>query len=143
MNETHPLVGQTITAIYLADDQGAIKFVLNDGREIVARADGDCCSHTWIEDVIAPEAAIGAEVMRAEDIDLPEEFTQPTKTDHYEDEMSYYGFVIETAKGRCTLAYRNSSNGYYGGDLSWPGDHFYGGVFGQNNSKKEWQLVAS
>lgn len=38
----------------------------------------------------------------------------------------YYGCAIETAKGRFTIAYRNSSNGYYGGWLTWPTDGFYG-----------------
>lgn len=144
-DKPNALVGKTITNIFLAADKGAIKFVLSDGSEVIARCDGDCCSQTWIEDVINPEFAIGAEVMKAEDIDLPEEFCTKTKTDYYEEEMQYYGFLIETSKGRFTLAYRNSSNGYYGGSLVWwPGDEewrFYGGVHGQNVSNEEWEEV--
>ncbi len=143
--DQNPLIGKVITAIFIADDREAIKFVLNDGMsnsEIVARCDGDCCSHTWIEDLINPEAAIGSEVLKAEDIALPGEFCNPTKTDNYEDEMKFYGFAIETAKGRFTIAYRNSSNGYYGGSLEWPNTgYYYGGVFDQNVSKQNWQEV--
>lgn len=138
----HDLFGGTIVAIHLASDREAIKFTLADGREVVARCDGDCCSHTWIEDVFDPEAALG-EVTKAEDIDLPAEWQTKTKTDNYEEEMAYYGFAIETPKGRCTIAYRNSSNGYYGGNLSWPGGYFYGGVHGQNVSNENWRLLAS
>jgi hypothetical protein len=138
----NPLVGKTIAQMFLADDQGAIRFVLSDGSEIKARCDGDCCSHTWIEDVINPKAAIGSEVLSVDDLDLPEEFRLATKTEHYEEEMAYYAFVIDTAKGRCTLAYRNSSNGYYGGSLSWDGDYHYGGVHAQNNSSEVWRAVA-
>lgn len=138
---TNPLVGKVITDIQIAADLEAIRFVLADGEAIVAHCDVDCCSHTWIEDVLDPSAVIGSEVLRADDIDLPEEFHTPTKTDNGEEEMRYYGFLIETAKGRCTLAYRNSSNGYYGGNLSWPGDYHYGGVFGQNRSGEKWTSV--
>ena len=137
----NPLIGQTIEAILLADDRAAIKFVLSGGREVVARCDGDCCSHTWIEDVINPEAALGSPVVSAHDVDLPEDLRLPTKTDNYEEEMAYYGFVVDTAKGRFTIAYRNSSNGYYGGSLIWPGAYYYGGVNGQNESSERWRAI--
>lgn len=142
----NPLVGKVITNIDLANDRMAIRFSLNDGTEVIARCDADCCSQTWIEDVLNPDAAIGSEVVNAFSLELPEEFQTPTKTENYEEEMQYYGFAIETAKGRFTLAYRNSSNGYYGGWLSWPekaSQHskHYGGVYGQNNSAEEWKPI--
>jgi hypothetical protein len=136
------LVGKTIKKIFLADDRKAIKFVLDNNDSIIARCDGDCCSHTWIEDLINPENAIDSEVLSADDIDLPEEFQNKTKTDNYEEEMLYYGFAIVTNKGKFTIAYRNSSNGYYGGNLSWPdNEYYYGGVHGQNISKENWVEV--
>lgn len=140
-DEKNQLIGKTIKQVLLTEDRGAIKFVLADGDEVVAMCDGDCCSHTWIEDVLNLDAALGAEVVSVEDIDLPAEFQQPTKTDHYEEEMAYYGLAINTTKGRCTIAYRNSSNGYYGGNLSWPGEHYYGGVYGQNRAEEQWKDV--
>jgi len=139
--EKNVLVGKTIKTVYLEKSGDAIKFVLSDGSEVTARADGDCCSHTWIEDVIDPEAMIGAEVLEAENIDLPEHLQTPTKHDHFEDEMEYYGFAIKTWRGVCTIAYRNSSNGYYGGSLNWPGDGYYGGVFDQNGKGTDWKLI--
>lgn len=30
---------------------------------------------------------------------------------------SFYGYQLTTNKGHCTISYRNSSNGYYGGNL--------------------------
>jgi hypothetical protein len=136
------LVGKTIKAINLDVSGDAIQFLLDDESIVKAVADGDCCSHTWIEDVLDPEAAIGSEVLEADDIDLPDHLCEPTKHGHDEDEMEYYGFAIKTAKGVCTIAYRNSSNGYYGGSLSWPGGYFYGGVFGQNGVNESWKLIA-
>jgi hypothetical protein len=128
------LVGKVIKEILLSEDNCSIKFMCEDGS-ITADCYGDCCSHTWIEDVINPDAALGL-VLKAEDIELPEAFQQPTKTSNFEEEMAYYGFAIETAKGRCVIAYRNSSNGYYGGNLCWPGD--YGHVA---EPKVDWKLV--
>lgn len=139
---THPLVGKKIAAVYLSTDQQAIKFVLDDGKDVDAFADGDCCSHSWIEDVLDPESLIGKEVLAVEDLDLPDALCGPTKTGYFEGEMRYYGCAIKTAGGVCTIAYRNSSNGYYGGNLSWPGDYYYGGVFGQNEQKGDWKLIA-
>lgn len=140
-NDGKILVGRVIQSIELATDRQAIRFNFNAGDSVIARCDADCCSLTWIEDIINPEAAIGAEVITVGDLDLPEELRQTTKTGNYEEEMAYYGFYIETGKGRCTIAYRNSSNGYYGGSLSWPGDHFYGGVHDQNVSNDDWKNV--
>lgn len=135
------LVGKTITGISLADDRGAIKFDIQGEDPIIARCDGDCCSNTWVEDVIDPQAVVGHVVTKAEDIDLPEHLCGPTKTNYGEEEMQYYGFLIETANGRCTIAYRNSSNGYYGGNLAWPDEHFYGGVYDQNQSTEQWKAL--
>lgn len=32
------------------------------------------------------------------------------------------GFKVTTDKGVIVIDYRNASNGYYGGSLSWPGE---------------------
>lgn len=137
------LVGKVVRAVYVANDDAAIRFDVDGEDPIVARCDGECCSTTWIEDVIGVEALIGTPILRAEDVSLPDALHTKTKTDHYEEEMAYYGFVIDTAQGRCLIAYRNSSNGYYGGSLWWPGDgYYYGGVHDQNISKENWKVLA-
>ena len=137
----NPLVGQIIQQILLTSDARAIKFVLADGQEIIARCEGDCCSSTWIEDVFNPEAALGKPVASAVDIELPEALRGSTKTSNDEEVVQYYGFAIKTARGCCTIAYRNSSNGYYGGGLCWPDDDYYEGAFGQNKSTEQWIAV--
>lgn len=141
--DQHVLIGRTILEVYVREDQSSIKFTTDQG-DIEAWCEGDCCSSTWIEDVIDAQVLIGVMVIVAEDIALPEHMRQPTQHQHCEEEMEYYGFKIASRKGVCTLAYRNSSNGYYGGSLVWkPGDDsFYGGVYGQNVPKGEWRKVA-
>lgn len=119
----------------IADDQKAILFNTNKG-DIIARADGDCCSSTWIEHVELPAMGFPATVLNVHTLDMPD--LTPNDQDDT-DVIQYYGCKISTDKGDIIIDYRNSSNGYYGGNLNWPDDHyFYGGVHGQNISTNKW-----
>jgi hypothetical protein len=131
----HCLVGKTIEKIKIATDKKALLFVTDCG-EIIARADGDCCSSTWIEHMELPAMGFPAKVTAVEDLDMPD-LGSP---DEYE-VIAYYGCKITTDKGVIVIDYRNESNGYYGGNLAWPDDHFYGGVYGQNVSDDDWKDV--
>lgn len=136
----HVLVGKIVKAVFLAADGGAIKFDLVDGSSIVAHADGECCSLSWIENVQGIDQLLGSTIVSVEDVgDMPE--VKGNRYDHCEDEMAFYGCKITTEKGYAVIDYRNSSNGYYGGSLVWPGEHLYGGVFGQNISSEDWREV--
>jgi len=135
---TNILIGKKITQIKIADDKEAILFICEDG-EVKVRCDADCCSHTWVEHIELPALGFPALVVAVDDLDMPD-LGSP---DEY-DVIAYYGCKITTDKGDLVIDYRNSSNGYYGGNLSWPDDsYFYGGVYGQNNSTENWIDVAS
>ena len=128
------LIGKRIVAAFIADDKKALKFDVADGDPVVVKADGDCCSSTWIEGVDMPGVLLGT-VSAVEDLEMPD-LGSPGE---YE-KIAYYGCKITTEKGSCVIDYRNESNGYYGGNLSWPDDkYFYGGVFGQNVSTEDWK----
>jgi hypothetical protein len=132
------LVGKVVTAIYLADDKEAIKFDIKGAEPVVVRVDADCCSHTWVENIELPALGFPAAVVSVDNLDMNKE---PVETDG--DYVQFYGCKIVTDRGELIIDYRNSSNGYYGGNLSWPDDtSFYGGVFGQNVSKEEWKKLA-
>jgi hypothetical protein len=132
---TNPLVGKKITAVYLAEDGCAIKFDIEGGKPIIARAYGDCCSYTWIEYVETPEHLLGT-VQSVKDLALDK---PDAERDENEGEyIQYYGCKISTEKGSCLLDYRNSSNGYYGGNLEWPGDFNHYGP----HSKETWKKLA-
>lgn len=133
------LIGKTIVAVYLATDKKAMRFDVEGADPIIARVDGDCCSSTWIESIDAPDALLGT-VHLAEDIPMPH---RAAADDSDGEVIAYYGFRIATERGACVIDYRNESNGYYGGNLSWPGDgYYYGGVYGQNISTEEWRQIA-
>ena len=65
----------------------------------------------------------------------------PQTEEHREDVIQFYGFKVSTDKGVLVIDYRNESNGYYGGSLTWPGDYHYGGVFEQNISNGDFQDI--
>jgi len=129
----NPLVGKIVRAVFLASDGGAIRFDLDGGESLVVRADGDCCSHSWIAELQGIDQLLDSPVVSVEDIAMP----------GGTDELQCYGCRLTTEKGFAVIDYRNESNGYYGGNLSWPGEYFYGGVFGQNVSTLEWQSVSA
>lgn len=126
------LVGKTIKDMKIADDKKAIIFICDDGNHI-ARADGDCCSDTWIETIESPALGFPCKVLQCGDLEL---FN--SDLDDQDGEMAYYGFGIKTDKGEIVIDYRNLSNGYYGGSIVWPDEYFYGGVYEQNVSSENW-----
>ena len=127
------LVGRSILSMKIAEDKKAILFETDQGQ-VIAKADGNCCSDTWIEHIELPVMGFPSKVLSVDDLDMP----QVEESGEYE-VIQVYGCKISTDKGDVVIEYRNSSNGYYGGNLSWPDDsRFYGGVYGQNVSKEEW-----
>lgn len=132
------LVGKTINSLKIANDQTALLFECSDGNHI-ARCDADCCSFTWVEHIELPVLGFPATVLDVSDIDMPDLGNMEDR-----EVVAYYGCKIKTDKGDIVIDYRNDSNGYYGGNLSWPDDsYFYGGVHGQNVSKEDWREIES
>lgn len=127
------LIGKTITTFKIADDRKALLFVTAEGENLIAKADADCCSETWIESVELPALGTPFTISAIEDLEL--NVGQDTR----DGELAFYGAKIVTDKGDLVIDYRNESNGYYGGSMCWPGDdYFYGGVYGQNVSTENW-----
>jgi len=128
------LVGYVINEMKIADDKKAVLFKTDKG-DVVAKMDGDCCSYTWAEHIEI--VSFPATVLDVEDIDMPD----LGSCDDYE-VIAYYGCKITTDKGHIIIDYRNSSNGYYGGNIAFPDEHFYGGVNDQNVSKEVWVNIS-
>lgn len=130
------LVGKTITGMKIADDRQALLFETDAGA-IKVRVDADCCSYTWVEHIELPALGFPAKVSAVVDLEMPEGKESTFHKDA--DYLAFYGCKIVTDKGEIVVDYRNDSNGYYGGNLSWPdSSYFYGGVHGQNVSSETW-----
>ena len=135
---SNPLIGETITDIKIAEDKKAILFITKDIGQMIVRVDGDCCSSTWIENIELPVNGFPTKVSAVENLDMPDLGSK----EGY-DVIAYYGCKIITDKGDIIIDFRNESNGYYGGNLCWPGDkYFYGGVHGQNISNNDWKEIS-
>lgn len=137
--EENALIGATISEMKVAEDRYAILFITDKGN-LIARVDADCCSETWVEHIDLPVLGFPAKVLDVVDLEMPD-LGSPEPGE----EIEYYGAKIVTDKGDIIIDYRNSSNGYYGGSMVWPGsdEYFSGGVYGQNISKNEWKEIVS
>ena len=107
------LIGKTITALRVNEDQSILAFDHPDGTSTSYQTDGDCCSETWFADITGVAALIGATV--AEAIEVEMEAVDDGRTRQEED--CFYGVKLRTDKGMADIVYRNSSNGYYGGEI--------------------------
>lgn len=137
---TNPLIGKTLLGMKIAEDRQALLFQTTDG-DIVVDVDADCCSYTWVEGVELPALGFPALVTAVDDLDMPQD-DKPSAFHKDPESLAFYGCKITTDKGEIVIDYRNDSNGYYGGSLTWPGSSHYGGVYGQNNSKHEWRALS-
>lgn len=127
------LIGKTIVEMKIAEDKQALLFVTSEGEDLIARVDGDCCSYSWIESVELPALGLPFTISEVDSLELNSDM------DNRDGELQFYGAKIVTDKGDMVIDYRNESNGYYGGNMNWPGDgYFYGGVHGQNVSEEAW-----
>lgn len=106
------LVGKTVNAVYLSDDQIYMAFETDEGR-IEYVADGDCCSRSWFNDVIGLKSLVGFRVLEVEEANLP----FPDGEDVYGDCLQIYGIKLKTTGGYTDIVFRNESNGYYGGQV--------------------------
>lgn len=112
VSEFEDLINKKILNVEYGDDQ--ITFIVDNPegiKRVKFKAYGDCCSSSYIESLDDPEVfskAILTEVQVEEG--------DNTEVREYEyHSWTFYKFT--TTKGRCTLSFRNESNGYYSGHL--------------------------
>jgi hypothetical protein len=134
------IVGKTLTTIYVdSSHHEFLKLECSDESSCIIYVEGDCCSESWWADIIGVKSALGGMIISWRVLEMPpmeypekgagkggaftdrmramgkqkSRFIDGRRTRQDCDEC--YGFEITTTKGTITLAFRNSSNGYYGG----------------------------
>lgn len=128
------LIGKKITGIKVSDDQSLLSF-FTESEVISYQACGDCCSETWFADLIGVTSLIGSTVSLVEKLvfescpmchkDLIRTPTSNGPLQGYscddgrgrQDSDQAYGYSLISTRGRTTVIFRNSSNGYYGGEI--------------------------
>jgi len=115
------LVGRKVSALSISDDQTTL-VVTHDAGEARYFTDGDCCSETWIADIVGVDRLLGQTVLAVEDVAMESVEDGRTRQDYDQ----FYGIKLTTTGGCVDLIYRNSSNGYYGGSLERLKDEYTG-----------------
>ena len=128
------LVGKFVTGIYVSEDESFMKFDIKSEQHIIYHAYVDCCSETWFADIIVNWRMTNKdrdnyplEVLNCEELDIPYWLQQVIAADGRgrQESEAVYGFKL-TFKDHAwrpvqeydiTIIFRNSSNGYYGGEV--------------------------
>jgi|ERR1019366_106333 hypothetical protein len=106
------LIGKKITAVWVMPGEEYLRIDAN-GETFIYATGSDCCSETWFAEIIGFDALLDETVTASESLDMPDRKDDGRSR---QDDDQFYGQQITTSKGRCQIIYRNSSNGYYGGD---------------------------
>lgn len=115
------LVGKQIKSYSLKNEGELLEIVAKDENgkvgEIHYKTWGECCSISWFEsidgDLFAGKVIKVEEVEEVEEVDMDSANLKPHPNQE-EDEL--YGYKIFMKKHIVDIVYRNSSNGYYGGE---------------------------
>lgn len=114
------LVGKIVSAIAVTKDESALYLTCTDGTCLVLDTDGDCCSESWWADAVGVKQLLHSPVQKWEEIPFTND-PEPGRTRQESDQV--YGLRLTTFLGSCDLIFRNSSNGFYGGEClpRWEG----------------------
>lgn len=113
------LIGRTVQSI--SADTKCINLTFVDGETIGLWVTGDCCSHAYWHDLIGVEHLLeGSRITDVVDLGLGTRDNEAIGLEGHQDETSAYALKIVSDHptwGEVTtvFAYRNDSNGYYGG----------------------------
>lgn len=111
-NPWEDVEGKTVIDIAVSDpEEEVLCITFKDGEAAYIGTEGDCCSRSWWSDVIGKKSAMGGKITGVRVLELPE----PKDSRRYSEEDKVYGYSLDTDRGSVTLAFRNASNGYYGG----------------------------
>lgn len=108
------IIGRPLASVEVLDDGNILEFAFADGSRQFYRAEGDCCSRSWIEHLTVPDGIAGQQITEVKD----SEGTEPTPEElAVADSLQVYATAFATPVGEIVVEYRNDSNGYYGGSL--------------------------
>lgn len=108
------LTARVIKEIWIHEENDIVAFITTkDGTEetLYYVCEGECCSHSYIQHWEGIDSLIGATIKKVDVIEMDE------VKDSNDERTLVYGVKFVTNKGRSTLEFRNTSNGYYGGNM--------------------------
>ena len=109
------LLGKTLKAVSGKVGGENITFVTVEGEEYILMHDQDCCESVSVEDITGDlDDLVGSPIVQAEEVvnGDNEGETGPTP-DYHDDSFTWTLYKLGTTKGRVTIRWFGSSNGYY------------------------------
>jgi hypothetical protein len=114
------LVGKTLTSVTRADNNEEIRFVCSDGTEYRQYHSQDCCEGVSVDDVCGDLSdLIGTPIVEAEESSNRESYPEGVTREYEPDSFTWTFYKLATAKGRVTIRWYGSSNGYYSESVSF------------------------
>ncbi len=110
------LIGRKVVAVFVSEGEGCLKFETNKG-DVFYEGYGGCCSETWFSDIIGLHSLLGNLVCAVDKAELSDYNEEDGRGRQKWD--SVYGFKITSTGGYTDIVFRNSSNGYYGGNAEF------------------------
>ena len=112
------IVGRVVASVRVDStktEKDTFTMTFAEGDSLICGVEGDCCSNSWIEHMEAPKDLAGAVVLAVEESAVVSNTVEDDSDDAL---IQVYQTHFRTTRGDVSLEYRNSSNGYYGGNLT-------------------------
>jgi hypothetical protein len=122
-SEFKEIVGRTIKSVFIHEEYETEMAIhtQEDDLYYIYKVVGDCCSYSMYYDFINVGNLLGQKILKVEPVSLNEaEYREPEWTSDGDYLRKYYGFRFFTLGHCAVLSFRNSSNGYYGGEVEEP-----------------------
>lgn len=119
------LIGKTINKLEVSENQLLLRFTDSEGVKYIYAATGDCCSETWWADISISKQwsadSLPVEIYGEYAVKMPLWCEKSVNRDGKcrQEFDKVYGHNLRTSRGSIEIIYRNSSNGYYGGDFEF------------------------
>lgn len=117
--DTDALIGQMVMGLHVGPEEHQL-LLIGHSEAFILDTDGDCCSESWWADINGVQQLIGEQITKVEEIEMPDFMQRALSADgrSRQGEDRIYCVKLTTTRGAADLVFRNSSNGYYGGDWS-------------------------
>ncbi len=133
------LIGKRFNKLEVSERENYLRVTTTEGNTHVFYARGDCCSESWFSEILGVHKLFEGNVLEARAVSLEEINFRERQSRQQRDLV--YGFRILTEAGTVQLVFRNSSNGYYGGNIElYNADDKYRK---KDISKLKWRNIAS
>lgn len=137
------VVGRVLRGVAVSNGEHTLRLDFESGPAVYVTTEGNCCSESWWADITGVKQALGHKIYEVEELESYDA-GDDGRTRQESDEV--YGYKLRTSGGVVTLVFRNSSNGYYGGEardceladvIRASRNPFY------ENEPLRWQLIES